>query len=143
MDAAKRVCSTLFLILVVATAPVAAATGPTSPCFPGEGHQFDIGDQGAGIDLVVFLSMFENLGGAGGFGIEANGAIGNQSIIQLRAGVAFDGVGPATEFVSNPFSRFSVVYDYSMSLPMFADTGVDSSYEADGSPVSGLRTKHC
>ncbi|AFK18572.1 hypothetical protein E6P09_07280 [Haloferax mediterranei ATCC 33500] len=143
MDTAVRLFPTLLFVLIIATAPVTAATGPTSPCFHGEGHQFDIGGEGAGIDLVVFLSMFENLGGAGGFGMEASGDIGNQSIIQLRAGVAFDGVGPVTDFLSNPFSRFSVVYDYSMNLPMFADSGLDSSYNADGSPVSGIRTKQC
>ncbi|MCO8265966.1 DUF7332 family protein [Haloferax prahovense] len=143
MNAATRASLTLAVILVVATAPVAAATGPTSPCFPGEGHQFDIGGEGAGIDLVVFLSMFENLGGEGGFGMEAGGSVGNDSIVQLRAGVAFDGIGPVSAFLSNPFSRFSVVYDYSMDLPMFADSGVESSYEDDGSPVSGLETKSC
>ncbi|KTG21943.1 DUF7332 family protein [Haloferax profundi] len=143
MHAATRLGVTFVLVAVVATAPVAAASGPTSPCFPGEGHQFDIGSEGASIDLVVFLSMFENLGEAGGFGMEASGGIGNESIIQLRAGVAFDGVGPATEFLSNPFSRFSVVYDYSMNLPMFEPSGFDSSYEDDGSPVSGLKTKAC
>ncbi|WP_416839072.1 hypothetical protein [Haloferax sp. DFSO52] len=143
MDAAIRVALTLFLVVVLATAPVAAASSPTSPCFPGEGHQFDIGSETAGIDLVVFLSIFENLGKPGGFGMEATGGIGSTPIVQLRAGVAFDGVGPATAFLSNPFARFSVVYDYSMNLPMFAGTGVESSYEDDGSPVSGLKTKSC
>jgi len=146
MHAATRASLTLAVILTVATAPVTAATaatGPTSPCFPGEGHQFDIGGEGAGIDLVVFLSMFENLGGEGGFGMEAGGSVGNDSIVQLRAGVAFDGVGPAAAFLSDPFSRFSVVYDYSMNLPMFADSGIESSYEDDGSPVGGLDAKSC
>ncbi|KAB1189047.1 MULTISPECIES: hypothetical protein [Haloferax] len=143
MHAGIRVALTVFVVLIVATAPVAAASGPTSPCFPGEGHQFDIGGDAAGIDLVVFLSIFENLGEAGGFGMEATGGIGDEPIIQLRAGVAFDGVGPATEFLSNPFSRFSVVYDYSMNLPMFAGSGVESSYRDDGSPVSGIETKQC
>jgi len=143
MHAATRASLTLAVILTVATAPVAAATAATSPCFSGEGHQFDIGGEGAGIDLVVFLSVFENLGGEGGFGMEASGSIGNDSIVQLRAGVAFDGVGPAAAFLSNPFSRFSVVYDYSMRLPMFADSGIESSYEDDGSPVSGLDATAC
>ncbi|MFC7128809.1 DUF7332 family protein [Haloferax chudinovii] len=143
MHAATRASLTLAVILTVATAPVAAATAATSPCFSGEGHQFDIGGEGAGIDLAVFLSVFENLGGEGGFGMEASGSIGNDSIVQLRAGVAFDGVGPAAAFLSNPFSRFSVVYDYSMRLPMFADSGIESSYEDDGSPVSGLDATAC
>ena len=143
MVAPFRIALTLLFVVAVATAPVAAASGATSPCFPGDGHQFDIGSDTAGIDLVVFLSLFEDLGKPGGFGMEASGTIGETPIIQLRAGVAFDGVGPATEFLSNPFARFSAVYDYSMNLPMFASSGVASSYEDDGSPVSGLRTKRC
>ncbi|WP_411962779.1 hypothetical protein [Haloferax sp. YSMS24] len=143
MVAAIRVALTLFVVVAVATAPVAAASGPTSPCFPGEGHQFDIGSDTAGIDLVVFLSLFENLGSAGGFGMEARGDIGETTIVQLRTGVAFDGVGPATAFLSNPFSRFSVVYDFSLNLPMFASSGIDSSYRDEGSPVDGIQTKQC
>lgn len=143
MHATVRVLLTVFVVVLVATAPVAAAGGPTSPCFPGEGHRFDIGGDAAGIGVVVFFSLFENLGGAAGFGMEASGSLGDHPIVHLRAGVAFDGVGPATEFLSNPFSRFSIVYNYSMTLPMFASAGVDSSYEDDGSPVSGLRTKDC
>ncbi|KAB1196893.1 MULTISPECIES: hypothetical protein [Haloferax] len=143
MDAAIRLGLTLFVVVSVVTTPVAAASGATSPCFPGDGHQFDIGGDNAGIDLVVFLSLFENLGKPGGFGMEATGGIGSTPIVQLRAGVAFDGVGPATAFLSNPFARFSVVYDYSLNLPMFAESGVESSYRDDGSPVSGLRTKAC
>ncbi|MFC7204237.1 hypothetical protein ACFQJC_11985 [Haloferax namakaokahaiae] len=141
MDALARVSLLAVVIIVVASGPAAAAT-QTSPCFAGEGHQFDIGGNGAGIDLVVFLSLFENLGGAGGFGMEAHGSIGNQSIIQLRAGVSFDGVGSLGKFLSNPFSRFSIVSNFSMDLPMFAGTGVESSY-SDDSPVGGVKTKQC
>ncbi|WP_410765298.1 hypothetical protein [Haloferax sp. DFSO60] len=141
MDVVMRVSAILVIIILVVSSPAAAAT-QTSPCFAGEGHQFDIGGNGAGIDLVVFLSLFENLGGEGGFGMEAHGTIGNQSIIQLRAGVSFDGVGPLRHFLSNPFARFSIVSNFSMDLPMFAGTGVESSY-SDDSPVGGVRTKQC
>jgi hypothetical protein len=143
MDAGTRVVVTLCVVVAVATAPAAAVGDATSPCFPGNGHEFVIGGNGASIDLVVFLSLFENLGGEGGVGMEARGAIGDQPIVHLRSGIAFAGIGPATAFLSNPFSRFSVVYDYSMTLPMFASAGIDSSYEDDGSPVRGVQTKRC
>ncbi|SEK46354.1 DUF7332 family protein [Haloferax larsenii] len=142
MHTAFRLLVVAVLVLTVASAPAAAANA-TSPCFPGEGHQFDIGDEGTTIDLVVFLSIVENLGGPGGFGLEAAGGIGDQEIIQLRAGVVFDGVGPLTDFLSNPFSRFSVVYDFSLDFPMFSGSGIDSSYEDDGSPVKGVNTTEC
>ncbi|WP_396610296.1 hypothetical protein ACH9L7_08530 [Haloferax sp. S1W] len=142
MYTAFRLLVVVTLLLSVASTPVAAAN-TTSPCFPGEGHRLDSGGEENGLNIVVFTSLFENLGGAGGFGLEASGDANNQSIIQLRAGVVFDGVGPVTEFLSNPFTRFSVVYDFSFDLPMFADSGIDSSYEDDGSPVKGLQTKEC
>lgn len=130
--------------------PVAAQSSDSASdagekrCFPPGGHKLGVGTEGPGIAMTVHTSLFSNLGGEGALGLEARGTALNASIISLRTGVVFDGVGDAGAFLSNPFSRFAVVFDYSFDLPMFSSLGEDrSSYAAEESPVSGVETRAC
>ncbi|MUV56883.1 hypothetical protein [Halogeometricum sp. CBA1124] len=135
------------VLTTAVAAPVAAQAGGddgSEPvCFPGGGHELDIGTEGPGIAVTVHTSLFTNLTDAGALGMEARGTALNATIIELRTGVVFDGVGPAEEFLANPFSRFAILFDYSFELPMFAGLVDDSSYETDESPVSGVDSRGC
>jgi hypothetical protein len=137
------------VVVLTATlaAPVAAQSGGddgSGPvCFPGGGHELDIGTEGPAIAVTVHTSLFTNLTDVGALGVEARGTALNATIIELRTGVVFDGVGPAEEFLADPFSRFAVLFDYSFELPMFAGMVDESGYETDESPVSGVESRGC
>lgn len=156
MRRSLRTVAAVFALLTVvgtlAVAPVAAQSadsgatdgGEGERCFPPGGHELGVGTEGPGIAMTVHTSLFSNLGGEGALGIEARGTALDETIISLRTGVVFGGVGDAGAFLSNPFDAFAVVFDYSFELPMFSSLGEDrSSYEADGSPVSGVETRAC
>ena len=133
----------------------AAFTAPAGPsesaasdggpqCFSPGGHHVPIGGDGPRIDVVDHTSLFTNLTGGGAFGVEADGRALNRSLLALRAGVLFDGVGDLSSFLDDPLERFAVVYDYRFELPMFAALGADGGgYESSGSPVDGVRTADC
>lgn len=154
----SRALSVVLVVAMVAAAvaaPVAAqagngagadaATGESTElrCFPPGGHELAIGTEGPGIGVTVHTSLFTNLGDAGALGIEAHGSALNATIVELRTGVVFDGVGPLGDFLSNPFSRFAVLFDYSFELPMFAGMVEGSAYESDESPVKGVESRSC
>ncbi|MFC6826250.1 DUF7332 family protein [Halopelagius fulvigenes] len=150
-----RTVATVVVLLATLGAPVvgpvaaqssdsAAADGGEKRCFPPGGHELSVGTEGPGIGMTVHTSLFSNLGGEGALGLEARGTALNATIVSLRTGVVFNGVGDAGAFLSNPFSRFAIVYDYSFDLPMFSSLGGDrSSYASEESPVSGVETRAC
>ena len=137
------------VLSAVVAAPVAAqadsdaSEAPAPRCFPPGGHDLDIGTEGPGILVTVHTSLFTNLGDEGALGIEARGAALNATIIELRTGVVFDGVGPLGAFLSDPFSRFAILFDYRFELPMFAGMVDDPGYAADESPVKGVDSRSC
>jgi hypothetical protein len=125
-------------------APGRAPEAADGRCFPPGGHDLSVGTEGPRIELTVHASLFSNFGGEGALGIEARGTALNATIVSLRTGVVFEGVGDPGAFLSNPFDAFAVVFDYSLDLPMFAGLGEDrSSYRPEGSPVSGVETRAC
>ena len=149
--AAAIVCC-LLVVAVPLAAPVAAATQPppTGPavgsdangCFPGEGYEFTIGTQGPQIGMVLHLSLLTNLGGPGAIGIELAGSIDGPPIIELKTGVAFDGIESVGAFLNDPFGAFSIVYDYQFELPMLGSGSVD--HEESEPPISGpINTTGC
>lgn len=156
-----RLSHLLSVVLVVvvlaagAAAPVAAQAGDGTGtdaaagestelrCFPPGGHELDIGTEGPGIAVTIHTSLFTNLGDEGALGIEAQGSALNATIIELRTGVVFDGVGPLSQFLSDPFSRFAILFDYSFELPMFAGMVDNPGYESDESPVKGVESRGC
>jgi hypothetical protein len=152
-----RVLSAVLVVAVLAAAvaaPTAAQAGSAAGstgagesgerrCFPPGGHELDIGTEGPGIAVTVHTSLFTNLGDEGALGVEARGSALNETIIELRTGVAFDGVGPLGDFLSDPFSRFAILFDYSFELPMFAGMADSPGYESDESPVKGVESRGC
>jgi|GEM_PF-299508 hypothetical protein len=109
----------------------AAATG----CFAGDGYPISIGDEGATIDTLVHLSVLTDPAVGNEFGIEAAGAIGEDRIVTLAAGVRLT----AREAIAdglNPFAAFDILYSYELRLPMFDGTIDDSEYRDEGSPIS-------
>ncbi|WP_435073175.1 DUF7332 family protein [Halorubrum sp. HHNYT27] len=119
-----------------------AATPPTR-CFAGDGYPISIGETGATIDIVVHLSVLTDPVAGNEFGIEAAGALGDDRIVTLAAGVRLT----AREAISDgvdPFAAFSVLYVYELNLPMFDGAIADSEYDDDGSPIqSGAGTVAC
>ena len=143
MFASRLLAATFSLLLLVASvsAPVAAA-GPRS-CFPTGGHDIDVGTEGPGIDVTVHTSLFTNFGGPGAFGLEAVGTTGETDVVTLRAGVVFAGTGELGAFLADPLSRFSVPFHYEFQLPVFVPLGHGVDYEADESPVGGVKSTAC
>ena len=145
MSALRTVSVGLSFLLLVAAAPTpvaAAESGPES-CFPAGGHDLTVGTEGPGIAVTVHTSLFTNLGGPGAFGLEAVGTTGETDVVTLRTGVLFASVGPLGDFLSDPFSRFSVPFHYAFQLPVFAPFGHGVDYESDESPVGGVNASAC
>ncbi|MFC3478499.1 DUF7332 family protein [Halobacterium litoreum] len=133
-----RLLAVLFAGLLVFTSLVgAAAAGP--PVEGDGGHRFDIGGDSPHITFWVHLDLFTNLGDAGDFGFSAVGTAMDTKVIVIDIQLQFAGVGPLSEFLSNPFARFSVTADWELNLP-FLSTGVnegdDFSYR-DNTTISG------
>ena len=110
------------------------STETANACFPDDGFEFTIGNQGPEINMVLHLSLLTNLGGPGTFGVELTGSIGGPPIIELRTGVVFSGIDSVSTFLNDPFGPFSIAFEYVFELPMF---GEEFSYEETESPVDG------
>jgi len=116
--------------------------GSVDRCFPGEGYEFVIGTQGPRIEMTIHLSLLTNLGGPGGVGVELAGSIDGPPIIELKTGVAFDGIESVGAFLNDPFGAFSIVYDYRFELPMLGSGSVDHAESEP--PISGpINTTGC
>lgn len=103
-------------------------------CFPDDGFEFTIGNQGPEIGMTLHLSLLTNLGSPGVFGVELTGSIGGPPIIELRTGVVFAGIDSVSAFLNNPFGPFSIAFEYVFELPMF---GEEFAYEDTESPIDG------
>jgi hypothetical protein len=114
--------------------PNATPSGAADRCFPGDGYEFAIGNQGPTIDVAIHMSMLTNLGGPGTFGVELAGSTGSQTIIELRIGVVFDGIDDVGTFLNDPFGAFAIAFDYQFQLPMFG-SGFD--HNATEAPIDG------
>ncbi|MFC7069370.1 DUF7332 family protein [Halobaculum lipolyticum] len=143
----SRLAVRLFVAVAVLTAalvgpfatPVAAAP---DDCF-GEGRDLTIGTEGPTIEVTIHTSLFTNLTTAGAFGMSAVGDTGDAEIVDLRVGVVFVGVGDASEFLADPFSRFGLVFDYTLSLPVFDTVPGETTYEQSEPPVEGVPEADC
>ncbi|QLG63386.1 DUF7332 family protein [Halorarum salinum] len=132
------------LLLVAAIAvPVAPAAADPADCF-GSGEDLRIGSEGPAIDASLYASLFTNLPGEGAFGVSLVGTTGDHRIVTLRTGVVFAGVGDAGEFLSDPFSRFGLAFDYRFELPLLsAATDGGFAYESSDPPVDGVSEAEC
>ncbi|TQQ83408.1 hypothetical protein EGH24_01030 [Halonotius terrestris] len=127
---------------ISAPSAIGAASGGHAPlyqtdgsvaCFPDSGYDFTIGTLGPRIDMVVHLSLLTNLGAPGTFGVELAGSADEaEPLIELRTGAVFHGVDDTGAFLENPFSVFSIAFEYRFQLPI---VGID--YETTEAPISG------
>ncbi|WP_336034557.1 DUF7332 family protein [Halobacterium yunchengense] len=129
-------------VALVLTSLVGAATAqPAGAPVAGEGgHRFDVGSGDPSITFWVHLDLFTNLGSPGDFGFSAVGRAMDTRVVVVDVQLHFDGVGNLGEFLSNPFSRFSVVAEWELHLP-FLSAGPaaddDFSYEDNESIGDG------
>ncbi len=114
-------------------ASTAATDSAVAACFPADGYEFTIGNQGPEISMILHMSLLTNLGGPGAFGVELTGDIGGPPIIELRTGVIFGGIDSVSGFLTDPFEPFSIAFEYRFEIPAF--DGV--SHETTDSPVDG------
>lgn len=153
---------TALLVVCTAVSPAAAATGAgashPSTCFPADGTEFVVGTEGPQIRFVLHVSLLpavidgddptnvsetntslanETDVAAGAFGIEAVATTGTDEIVALQSGVLFEGVENATEYLSNPFAPFALVFDYRLTIPAFEGTVADADYRESDVPVQG------
>ncbi|WP_435063257.1 DUF7332 family protein [Halobaculum sp. EA56] len=132
----------LVCLSTLAASAVAPATAAPEDCF-GDGEDLTVGTEGPTIDVSVYTSLFTNLGGKGAFGFSAVGSTGEAEVVDLETGVVFAGVGDAGDFLADPFSRFALVFDYTLSLPMLDMAPGDSTYEQSEAPVEGVPEAEC
>jgi hypothetical protein len=136
----------VFALLVSLSAMAGPAVAPAAAapedCF-GDGRDLDVGTEGPTIDISVYTSLFTNLGGTGAFGMSAVGSTGEAEIVDLRTGVVVGGVGDPEAFLADPFSRFALVFDYTLSLPMLAAAPGDTTDEQSEAPVEGVPEAEC
>ncbi|MFC7136588.1 DUF7332 family protein [Halobaculum litoreum] len=138
-----RAVAALLVVCTAVAGPLAApAAAAPEDCF-GQGRDLHVGTEGPTIDLTVHTSLFSNLGRPGALGLSAVGSTGDAEIVDLRVGVAFVGVGDASEFLADPFSRFALVFDYTLSLPMFDTVPGETTYEQSEAPVEGVPEADC
>ncbi|GAA0193274.1 hypothetical protein GCM10009000_002710 [Halobacterium noricense] len=135
----------LALIVTIAAVggpAVAPAAATPEDCF-GDGRDLDVGTEGPTIDLSIYTSLFTNLGGKGALGMSAVGHTGEYEVISLRTGVVFAGVNDPEAFLADPFSRFALAFDYTLSLPMLSAAPGDTTYEQSEAPVEGVPEAEC
>ena len=140
--ATRTVLALLVSLAAVGGPAVAPAAAAPEDCF-GDGRDLDIGTEGPTIDLEVYTSLFTNLGGKGALGMSAIGHTGEFEVISLRTGVVFAGVGDPEAFLADPFSRFALAFDYTLSLPMLSAAPGDVTYEQSEAPVDGVPEAEC
>ena len=137
-----RAVSALVAALVVSAAFVGpavaaqavAATQAEQPVEGDGGYRFDVGGSETNITFWLHLDLFTNLGGAGDLGFSAVGHAMDTRVVAVDVQLRFDGVGDVSNFLSNPFSRFSVVGEWELNLPFLSagpSAGDDFSYEGN------------
>ncbi|MGB9963757.1 DUF7332 family protein [Halobacterium hubeiense] len=137
-----RAASLFVAAVVVATAlvgpavaaPAVQAAQADQPVEGEGGHRFDVGGNETNISVWLHLDLFTNLGAAGDFGFSAVGSAMDARVVAVDVQLRFDGVGDLSEFLSNPFSRFSVVAEWELDLPFLSvgpSAGDDFSFEGN------------
>ncbi|WP_347877771.1 hypothetical protein [Halobacterium sp. R2-5] len=117
-----RAVGVLVAALVVSTAFVGTvgAQVERSPVEGDGGHRFDVGGDDPHITFWLHLDLFTNLGAPGDFGFSAVGTAMDTRVVAVDVQLRFAGVGDLSEFLSNPFSRFSVVAEWELNLPFLS-----------------------
>ena len=108
------------VVLVAFVGGAAAQTAPGPSVDADGGHRFDIGGESPHITFWLHLDLLTNLGGAGDLGFSAVGTAMDTRVIAMDVQLNFRGVGPLGDFLSNPFSRFSVTAEWELNLPFLS-----------------------
>jgi len=109
--------------------------GPITRCFAGDGYPISVGETGATIDALVHFSVLTDSSVGNEFGLEAAGAIGDDPIVTLAAGVRLSASEAITDGI-NPFAAFDLLYAYELRLPMFDGDIGETEYREEGSPIT-------
>jgi len=116
----SRRVAVAFVVLVAFVGGGVAQTAPT-PVDGDGGHRFDVGDEdGPRIAFWIHLDLLTNLGDAGDLGFSAVGTAMDTRVVAVDVQLNFRGVGPLGDFLSNPFSRFSVTAEWELNLPFLS-----------------------
>ncbi|MFB6090227.1 MAG: hypothetical protein ABEJ97_04135 [Halobellus sp.] len=145
--AAVAVCSSLAFAGLPAVAAQSdgtdgAATTDAERCFPPGGHDLSVGSGDPHIDVTVHTSLFTSPAPPSALGLSARGVALDADIVELRTGVLLEADRERVS-ASQIWDAFVVVFDYRLSLPMFAGAVGESTYEPSEGPVSGVETRGC
>ena len=133
---------------VPATTPVraqsdgGAAASDDRRCLPDDGRDLTIGDGNPHIDVTIHTSLFTDPSPPSALGLAAHGVAVDADIVELRTGVLLEGT-PERLSAGAVWSSVVIVFDYRLSLPMFAGSAGESTYEPTDGPVSGVETRGC
>ena len=140
----RRVAVAL-VVLVAFVGGGAAQSAPSGPDVDREGgHRFDVGGDSPHITFWLHLDLLTNLGDAGDLGFSAVGTAMDTRIVAVDVQLQFAGVGPLGDFLSNPFSRFSVTAEWEVNLP-FLSVGPAADEEftyRDNETIGGNGTRN-
>jgi len=134
----RRVAVAL-VVLVAFVGGGAAQTAPGPSVDTDGGHRFDVGGDSPHITFWVHLDLLTNLGAAGDLGFSAVGTAMDTRVVVIDVQLTFRGVGPLGDFLSNPFSRFSVTAEWELNLPFLSAgpaAGEDFTYR-DNETIGG------
>jgi len=115
----RRVAVAL-VVLVAFVGGGAAQTAPDPSVDVDGGHRFDVGSDSPHITFWLHLDLLTNLGDAGDLGFSAVGTAMDTRVVAVDVQLNFRGVGPLGDFLSNPFSRFSVTAEWELNLPFLS-----------------------
>lgn len=131
---AVRAVVAALVVLTAFVGPVAA--GPSVD--RQDGHRIQVGGEGQQISIWVHVDLFTNLGSAGELGFSAVGRALNTRVLVIDLQLQFDGVGAPTDFLADPFSRFSVVAEWELNLPFLsAGPATDDTFDYTGNESVG------
>ena len=121
MPRQSRRVAVAIVVLVAFVGGGAAQTAPDPGVDGDGGHHFDVGNEdGPRIEFWVHLDLLTNLGDAGDLGFSAVGTAMDTRVVVVDVQLNFRGVGPLGDFLSDPFSRFSVTAEWELNLPFLS-----------------------
>jgi len=139
----RRVAVAL-VVLVAFVGGGAAQTAPDASVEADGGHRFDVGGEDPHITFWLHLDLLTNLGDAGDLGFSAVGTAMDTRVVAVDVQLNFRGVGPLGDFLSNPFSRFSVTAEWELNLPFLSAgpaAGEDFTYR-DNETIGGNSSRN-
>ena len=144
------VCVVVVAGVVPAVAPVRAqsdagtaeTTADDRRCLPDGGRDLSIDDGNPHIDVTIHTSLFTDPAPPSAPGMAASGVALDSEVVRLRTGVMIDRM-PGDVSPNAVWDSLVVLFDYRLSLPMFAGATDDPTYEPTDGPVSGVETRGC